>query len=439
MKIFKDKNNTKNYIYLSYLNITITSFHFFYSNNSINFQNLIDDFLIFNFTSFSNFWISLFLVLNILIFISIIDFVLISDFKKDLNILIFISLNIIVYTSSVALVITIYGIHSYSRLQLIISIFLVSIVNTLLISLIRYSLFIKVAFLTFFLIYFSFFRSAYLNDEVLLNLEVTNSETNNLEINYEVCNLNSIDDSNIDYDLNKTLDHFFIVGHGYGDPNNSNTGLDENLLNYFSRTNIENKTLILTGDSVRAETGNLLQVKNEIEKYFESFYIVPGNHELDYGDQFFDLFQSDFFYLETGNFLIIGANYNNSNWLPNITQRLKINKLIEESDKKNIVLLSHQIFWFDKFNDVELANSYALFEQRNVDSVNWIEKSNKKLIIISGDYGARNQDIFCMMDKDNDITFIANGLWGNLLIDSFIELIIVDENNYFLKKTNLSN
>ena len=44
-----------------------------------------------------------------------------------------------------------------------------------------------------------------------------------------------------------------------------------------------------------------------------------------------------------------------------------------------------------------------------------------------------------MMDKDNDITYIANGLWGNLLIDSFIELIIVDENNYFLKKTSLSS
>jgi len=436
MKILKNKYIFENHLYLSYLNITIIFFQFFYSSNTINFQNLIDDLSIFNFTSFSNFWISLLMTVSILIFCTVVGLVFTMETKRYKNTLYIFIINGIVYTSSVALVITLFGIQSYSRLQLIMSIFILSIINTLL-NFIKHSIFNKITIFIILIIFIILFRSAYLNDELILTLENNDSEINNSENNFQECILNTNED--IKYDSNKTKDHFFIVGHSYGSPSNSNTGLDENLLKYFSNTNTENKTLILTGDSVRAETGNLLQVKNEIDRYFESFYIVPGNHELDYGDQFFDLFQSDFFYLETGNFLIIGANFNNSNWLPNITQRLKINKLIEESDKKNVVILSHQIFWFDKFNDIELANSYALFEQRNIDSVNWIEKSNKKLIIISGDYGARNQDIFCMKDKYNDITFIANGLWGNLLIDSFIELIIVDENNYFLNKVNLSN
>lgn len=154
---------------------------------------------------------------------------------------------------------------------------------------------------------------------------------------------------------------------------------------------------------------------------------------MQFGNSFYEVFKNDFFSFEVGNSLLIGANFNTPNWLPTIYTQNLINDIIKNSDKKTIFLFSHQVFWFKKFPDFQIVNSYALYEGSNQDSISWIDFNDKNLILISGDSGAWGQELFCKQNLDRSITYIASGL-GDTLTDSILELSFYDDDNFILNK-----
>ena len=99
--------------------------------------------------------------------------------------------------------------------------------------------------------------------------------------------------------------------------------------------------------------------------------------------------------------------------------------------------MSHQIFWLKEFPDDLNPNSYDLLKyELSPNSLYWIENlDNKKLVIISGDYGAWGDKTYC--NYREDITFIANSI-GNHPNDSLIE-ILEYRNNVLIQEKTLVN
>ena len=256
------------------------------------------------------------------------------------------------------------------------------------------------------------------------------SSSNNSDIEYsgndcKIFSESEINNSNI-------FDSFFVVGHAYGSPDGDNIGLSPNLINYLDKINLERKKfLILTGDfSRKNDIDDLTATKNQIEKYFNQYYVIPGNHEAMFNNNYYEVFPTDFFKFQLSDSLLIGGNFNNSDWLPSIYQQNQINKAISESASKTVILFSHQLFWLNLFSEEVAPNSDALLNKLDDKPLDWLQTDDKKLIIISGDHGAWGDELFCR-SKDS-VTFIANGL-GNTSSDTILEVFYTPEGLIFNK------
>ena len=72
--------------------------------------------------------------------------------------------------------------------------------------------------------------------------------------------------------------------------------------------------------------------------------------------------KNDYYSKEFNSFLLISANFSNSNWLPSSDDIEKINNSINNSKKENVIILSHQIFWQKESDKKINPNSNALLE-----------------------------------------------------------------------------
>ena len=255
----------------------------------------------------------------------------------------------------------------------------------------------------------------------------------NSKIKLNVWNCNNL---NIDsYEEDNIINELFIVGHAYGD-SNSKSLLSDNVMNYFNKTKNKNADIALTGDFVYENTQKKLrEVNTYLKNNFRNYFIAAGNHDL-FPDtkNYYAVFKEDFFSFEYNNFLLISANYSNSDWLPNEEQQKKINTLINESSKEIVILLSHQIFWQNEANFEMNPNSYELLTKKlSENSLEWIEDSNKYYIVISGDYGLNGSKTVCFLN-DNTL-FIANGV-GNHKNDTILR-VFETKNNLIIEEVKL--
>tara|TARA_A100001011_G_C14196751_1_gene793847 strand:- start:122 stop:1027 length:906 start_codon:yes stop_codon:yes gene_type:complete len=249
-----------------------------------------------------------------------------------------------------------------------------------------------------------------------------------ISINIENCNLSyneQIKESRF------SENEIYVVGHAYGKPGEGEF-FPDNLTNFFAdNLNMQSiNYLALTGDFVRnPDLNSYTKVKDYIDENFDGYFISIGNHEIDNGhnisgpglDNYFKIFNKDFFYQEFNHFLIISANFSNQDWLPNVEQKKEINDLINTTDKDYVIILTHQLFWLlDAEEDISPNSDALLRENLNQNSLNWIDKvNNKNFIVISGDYGAFGDETYCT-HKDNKL-FIANGI-GNLNSDTILKI-----------------
>ena len=101
-----------------------------------------------------------------------------------------------------------------------------------------------------------------------------------------------------------------------------------------------------------------------------------------------------------------------------------IQELIDNTSKKNIIILSHQLFWLEEINYEISANSDSLLRTSlKKDSLSWIRNNDKNFIVISGDYGAWGEETYCK--EINNRLFIANGI-GDTKNDTIIKIYDYD-------------
>jgi len=250
--------------------------------------------------------------------------------------------------------------------------------------------------------------------------------TKKVNINIDGCK-NVVE--NIDQELKNEI---FVVGHAYGKPGEGDF-FPESLLKYFTKNlNSSNKQyLALTGDFVRVPSAESFErVKNYIDEKFSGYFIALGNHEVEFGKDNYNLFfDEEIFFNDFNNFLLVSANFSNSDWLPDQDQRNLINNIVKQSGKDIIIILSHQLFWLKEVKNEISPNSDALLKsQLNENSLFWLDEIDKKtLIVISGDYGVFGQSTYCKI-VDNKI-FIASGI-GNYYEDSIIKISEFTESIY---------
>lgn len=262
------------------------------------------------------------------------------------------------------------------------------------------------------------------------------SFTSKERINLDIFNCNITKSYDI---VDEIKEEIYVVGHAYGKPGEGDF-FPQNLINYFANVeNLDQSHLALTGDFVRINSiENFQKVKKYIDQNFKNYFISIGNHEIENSKKNFDfVFENDFYTYEFNNFLLIAANFSNSNWLPSPTDIETINNLVASSNKNNVIILSHQIFWLEEIQNSIKPNSDALLkEDLKSDSLSWIKHlEDKNIIVISGDYGAWGDKTFCFQDKNK--LFIANGI-GNHPNDTILK--ITDYGNSFeIKEVSINN
>ena len=233
--------------------------------------------------------------------------------------------------------------------------------------------------------------------------------------------------------LRSKTNEYFIIGHAYGNHAGSNKGLSYKVLNYFE--SLDKKTnLVLTGDFVRSGSKeDLLLVENQVNKYFNQGLFAVGNHEIigDSVNNYYEVFKDDLFLINESKIDLIVANFSTPNWLPKKLDQDKINFFVNNSKNEVVVLFSHQIFWENMTEQKPKKNGPDLLENElNQNMLDWLNFEGKKLIIISGDYGLNSDEIFCELDINKNVLFVANGIYENDN-DKMIKLNSFDSGFYF--------
>ena len=132
-----------------------------------------------------------------------------------------------------------------------------------------------------------------------------------------------------------------------------------------------------------------------------------------------------YFYLKIIHYLL-QQTFSTKNWLPTKNQQNKINNFLEINKNINTVFLfSHQIFWqLDVDNEIQ-PNGMDLLEDNLIrNSTKWLNLDEKKLIVISGDYGANSQQSYCK--KLGNTIFVANGI-GDKKNDTILQIYMNDK------------
>ena len=201
---------------------------------------------------------------------------------------------------------------------------------------------------------------------------------------------------NVNNDKN-TYKKILIIGHAYGHSFGENNGIYTKLINHLDTQKQKWDYIISAGDSVRvASRNNYALAFNQLKKYSNNVIFVPGNHEItsmNYKlmvNAFLDQFKTLFNFIKIFDTLIFTINTNNEEWNVDEIQKLNIKKIIEEnSDANNIIIISHQLIWANKFKNLVFPNSaFPKTSKNNFNEFeNFLESYNKNLFFISGDMG----------------------------------------------------
>ena len=109
--------------------------------------------------------------------------------------------------------------------------------------------------------------------------------------------------------------------------------------------------------------------------------------------------------------------------------------IVNNSDKKIVILNSHQLFW-SEIEGIDISpNSYDLLEtELSKTPLEWLEiNEDKYLIVISGDYGVPiDQNTSCYSVSNN--LFIANGIGDK---DNDTIITIKDYDDHLVLKEEL--
>ena len=216
---------------------------------------------------------------------------------------------------------------------------------------------------------------------------------------------------------NNNYKNLLIVGHSYGKPNDTNNGIYPKLISHLNGQKKQWDYLIAAGDFVRLPSRqNFILASKQLGKFSNNVIFVPGNHDIGYNysklDIFLERFKTLFNFVKVFDTLIFTID-TNKGWMVDENQKNRIKKIIEENhDANNIIIISHQLIWMDKFKDEVFPNGiYGKVLSNNFDEFeNFLKSYEKKLFFISGDVGAtyKSSNYFCRTNQQ--ITYIATGM-----------------------------
>ena len=243
------------------------------------------------------------------------------------------------------------------------------------------------------------------------------------------------------YSQSKLLNKFYIVGHAYGAHSSTNKGIQDSLLEYFENQNLNKASLFLTGDVVKESSfENLNLAKNQIERYFDKYYISIGNHDIGHGEStdFYKIFNEDLHMINYENLSIVVANFSTYNWQPSLKDKVKINNFIKETQNKNVIILSHPVFWHNLTLNKPIRNGDDMLKVKlGLDTLDWLEQNNKNITIISGDYGSNVPETFCEYNPQKNILYIASGIYDQ--IEDRLIVITESSDGFYLEEKLLNN
>ena len=243
------------------------------------------------------------------------------------------------------------------------------------------------------------------------------------------------------FSKSKLLNNFYIVGHAYGAHNSTNKGLQNSLLEYFENQNLDKASLFLTGDIVKESSfENLNLAKNQIERYFDKYYISIGNHDIGHGTStdFYKIFKEDLHMINYENLSIVVANFSTYNWQPTLKDKVKINNFIKKTQNKNVIILSHPVFWYNLTLNKPIRNGDDMLKvELGLDTLDWLEQNDKNITFISGDYGSNVPETFCEYDPQKNILYIASGVYDQ--IEDRLIVITEISDGFYLEEKLLNN
>lgn len=231
----------------------------------------------------------------------------------------------------------------------------------------------------------------------------------------------------------------FIAGHTYGNPGDKNLSTYPKLIDHLNKDNKKYQYAFLAGDIVfKANKDNFIQVKSELNKFFENIFVAPGNHDLENDSNNLSA-KNDFLSVFNKNFQSLNINDNNFILLDSTIKQGKIsneqisflkNEIKKKKDVKNIFVISHHVIWQNYVTNKIASNvPNNLFKDDNFkDVVSLFNDIDKKINIyfIAGDIGVSHKKTVLFCEKKGNFTFIATGM-GNKKLDNYIKLFISSE------------
>lgn len=374
-------------------------------SDNISFNRLIEDLLMFKIL-ISRVPLPIIVSLGSLI-INIFLFYLLKNVQK-VSILI-----LLIHTTTTFSTILIFQLQNYSRLNLLLLIFLIPLLSVFKIK----------GFLSYF-----FLDMAIIICSVLL---IYNESTKIFEQSkeyklFEDC----LNQNSLEFETDNNVDSVYIVGHAFGNHKNTNKALSNQLLYYFHK-NISNQKsdLILTGDFIRRPTPESYKLlQTQTASFFNNTYPSIGNHEEENISMYVDFFNEDLFIFEKGVNSFIIANFSTPNWLPKSDNLNTINEYLDNKKNQNVFIFSHQLFWVNYFESNITPNSYGLLvDDLSKTPLEFINNQNNDYIFISGDYGL-NSNISYFCEDQQNYKYIANGIYDRP--NDLILEIVYDSKNF---------
>lgn len=211
---------------------------------------------------------------------------------------------------------------------------------------------------------------------------------------------------------------FFVAGHTYGNPMTYQYGLhppfvkQSLFLNHYPNLEFG----ILTGDVVPFSTQDYWDsARVDIDKIIVPIHIAAGNHDR---SLIFESMYTPYYSFKSHNDLFIILSTEHWNIEGDQKSFLESTILENHSLVNNIYIFTHELVWWSPTNefaniDINYLPNYPGSSNYWTDIFPTLDTLNNDVFLFAGDLGATQVVTPYLYHKNNNITYIANGMGSN--------------------------
>ena len=230
---------------------------------------------------------------------------------------------------------------------------------------------------------------------------------------------------------------FYVAGHIYGSHDKKGTSGQDDIHLAFAAALPEiaaDESIefgILNGDTVMIPSEiSYANLKSAMEITGKSYYIAPGNHDLDGSGLFATHFGDTYRSFNKGNdlFLILTPELD---WhLEDKQMQFLKKKIMENPNAANIFVFTHYLFWLDGDHFAWVQPNGGPYK-KNCSNF-WSEVTplfndyEGDVYFIAGDVGAFKNHESVVYERESNLHFIASGM-GSGLLDNYLIAHVYDD------------